>query len=160
MGEWLAATGLTPALVITALFTPLATIVAAYVSARLGVAAESRRQYEEKAKIDKRQAAADLIHPLLAFAFQCDRCVSEIEFANSAATSDNRLRVLEGLQLSADCNRHAAVLGGEVVARVLKIQVLKTRIENALRVDFNVGCPAYDKGGERVLAGSQVGYRC
>jgi hypothetical protein len=39
------------------------------------------------------------------------------------------------------------VLGGDVAARVLKIRVLKTRIENGLRVDFNVGCPAYDKEG-------------
>jgi hypothetical protein len=142
MGEWLAASGLTAAQIIY--FCVM--IGVAYLSAKLG-ASESRRQYEKKAEIEKRQAAADLIHSLLAFAFQCDRCISDTDFANSAKTSADRLRVMAGLQLPADCNRNAAVLGGDVAARVLKIRVLKTRIENGLRVDFNVGCPAYDKEG-------------
>src|SRR6266511_3888194 len=129
MGEWLAASGLTVAQVVAQVIYFFVTIGVAYFSAKFG-ASESRRQYEEKAKIDKRQAAADLIHPLLAFAVQCDRCISDISFANSPNTPADRLRVVQDLKLSADYNRNAAVLGGEVAARVLKIQVLKTRIEN------------------------------
>jgi hypothetical protein len=147
MAEWLAASGLTVAWGIGFLVT----IVVAYLSARFG-ASESRRQYEEKAEIDKRQAAADLIHPLLAFAFQCGRCGSEISLGNSANSPADRLRVAQDLQLSADCNRNAAVLGGEVAARVLKIQVLKTRIENGLRGDFNVGCPVDKEGPDRLAS--------
>jgi alkylhydroperoxidase family enzyme len=92
MGEWLAASGLTAAQIIY--FCVM--IGVAYLSAKLG-ASESRRQYEKKAEIEKRQAAADLIHSLLAFAFQCDRCISDTDFANSAKTSADRLRVMAGL---------------------------------------------------------------
>jgi len=133
MGEWLAASGLTAAQVISFFVT----IAVAYLSARFG-ASESRRQYKEKAEIDKRQAAADLIHPLLAFALQCDRYISDI-YIDQAGTPADRLKMVENLQLSADCSRNAAVLGGDVTARVLKIQVLKTQIENSLRLGFNVG---------------------
>jgi hypothetical protein len=151
MREWLAASGLTVGQVTAQVIYFFVTIGVAYFSAKFG-ASESRRQYEEKAEIDKRQAAADLIHPLLAFAFQCDRCISDIDFANSANTDADRLRVVQDLQLSAGCNRNAAVLGSEVAARVPKIQVLKTRIENGLRVDFNVGCPAPDREAPGRLA--------
>lgn len=136
MQEWLATSGLTAAQGIGFLVT----IGVAYLSAKLG-ASESRRQYEEKAETDKRQAAVELIHPLLAFAFQCDRRISDI-YINVIQSPDDLLGAVQDLQLPAECNRNAAVLGGEVAARVLKIQVLKTRIENALRFDFGVGCPA------------------
>jgi hypothetical protein len=51
------------------------------------------------------------------------------------------LKIVRELKIPAECIAKAAVLGGEVAARVLKIFVLKERIESAISMDVPIGCP-------------------
>jgi hypothetical protein len=117
--------------------TFLVTIAVAYLAARWG-ARESRRQFEQKAEIEKRQAAVELVYPLMSFAYQCDQMNQRLNLDSIS----NQFDVVRGLKIPAECIAKAAVLGGEVAARVLKIFVLKDRIENTLSMDLFVGCPA------------------
>lgn len=127
MIDWFNSLGITVAQVLTA----TGAVVLAYVSARFG-ARESRRQYEEKAEIDRRRAAVELIHPLLAFAFECERRARDIGDHRMSGGHAGDLHNFSDLTLPAECNRHAAAIDGRVAARVLKIQIFKTRMESTL----------------------------
>jgi hypothetical protein len=122
------------------LTTFLAAIPVAYLSAKFG-ARESRRQYKETASIARRQAAAELIYPLMAFALACNRITASPSVATGAL---EQLAALQRLQLPPECDRNAAIVGADVAARTLKLRILKTTIENALDIDAGVGCPAPD----------------
>lgn len=144
MEEWLKAVGLTlPQMAAFAL-----TVIAAYFSARFG-ASESRRQYAEKAETERRQVATELTHSLMVFALACEHCCDDV-LPDSKIPAKQQLEAVRKIQLPDDCPRKAAALGGEIAAQVVRIQVIKTRIDRYLSRDFKIGssCMNEEEDGE------------